>query len=275
MAGTDDTHPAEDDALYVLTALLLTPASFPTVLGDDYPAACRALALEPYEEGYGLVLGQDGTGARWTVVTEDVTLVAGAIAAWDCGIAQELSPDDRTVVGALPGWPLALAVAAPDVPAPYDPEPTEDGSGGKLLLTPPSDSDWGPVQRRMGADEIASRWGSWREQVDAITPAPGVSASREPESPGAKGHPGVRKVLEEARDYLDSPPPPGRIRSAFATSDARTLRVDGPGWSLVARTDDMAFVLLDETPGEVMQVVRGPQLRGLLSALDALATRPS
>ncbi|WP_327179827.1 hypothetical protein OG599_34080 [Streptomyces sp. NBC_01335] len=273
MAGTDDTIAADDDTLYVLTALLLTPASFPTVLGDDYPAACRSLSLEPYEEGYGLVLGQDGAGARWTVVTEDATTVAGAIAAWDCGIAYELSPDDRTVVCALPGWPLALAVAAPGVPAPYDPEPAADG--GALLLTPPSESDWGPEQRRMGADEIAARWASWREQVDAAVPGPGASAAQEPESPGTKGHPGVRRALEEARDYLDSPPPPGRIRSSFASADVRTLRVDGPGWSLVARTDDMAFVLLDDAPGEVLQVRRGTQLLGLLTALDALATRPA
>ncbi|MFD6529443.1 hypothetical protein [Streptomyces sp. NPDC060184] len=272
MAGTDDTITPDDDTLYVLTALLLTPANFPTVLGDDYPAACRSLSLEPYEEGYGLVLGQDGAGARWTVVTEDATTVAGAIAAWDCGIAYELSPDDRTVVCALPGWPLALAVAAPGVPAPHDPEPAADD--GALLLTPPSESDWGPEQRRMGADQIAARWASWREQVDGAAPGPGEGAARE-ESPGKKGHPGVRRALEEARDYLDSPPPPGRVRSSFASADVRTLRVDGPGWSLVARTDDMAFVLLDDEPGEVLHVRRGTQLLGLLAALDALATRPA
>ncbi|MGW2278563.1 hypothetical protein [Streptomyces sp. NPDC001770] len=281
MAGTDDTIAADDDTLYVLTALLLTPARFPTVLGDDYPAACRSLSLEPYEEGYGLVLGQDGAGARWTVVTEDATTVAGAIAAWDCGIAYELSPDDRTVVCALPGWPLALAVAAPGVPAPHDPEPVEDGSGRTLLLTPPSESGWGPEQRRMGADEIAARWGSWREQVDAAGSGPGAPATPgpepepEPETTGTPGNPGVRRALEEARDYLDSPPPPGRIRSSFASADARTLRVDGPGWSLVARTDDMAFVLLDDEPREVLQVRRGTQLLGLLAALDGLATRPA
>ncbi|MEU6590713.1 hypothetical protein ABZ923_16080, partial [Streptomyces sp. NPDC046881] len=40
MAGTDDEAvAAADDALYVLTAVLLTPAQFPSVLGDDYPEA--------------------------------------------------------------------------------------------------------------------------------------------------------------------------------------------------------------------------------------------
>ena len=78
MAATDDAVAADDDALYVLTAVLLTPAKFPSVLGDDYPEACAALGLPPLAAGYGLVLGQDSAGARWTVVTDDVSLVAVA-----------------------------------------------------------------------------------------------------------------------------------------------------------------------------------------------------
>jgi hypothetical protein len=85
----------------------------------------------------------------------------------------------------------------------------------------------------------------------------------------------VRRVLAEARAYVDSPPPLGRVRSSFAPGDARTLRADGPGWSIVARTDDIAFVLLDERPGEVLPVGRGPELPKLLQALDELAVRPS
>ncbi|MBC7308092.1 MAG: hypothetical protein H5T80_14445, partial [Dietzia sp.] len=153
MAGTDeDAVAAEDDALYVLTAVLLTPAQFPSVLGDDYPEACAALGLAPLVDGYGLVLGQDGDGARWTVVTDDVSLVAVAIAAWDCGMEYDLSPDERSVVAALPGWPLAVAVAAPGVPAPHDPAP--EIAGGPALCPPDTDI-WGPAQRRLGADEIA------------------------------------------------------------------------------------------------------------------------
>ncbi len=124
MAETDEEAVATaDDALYVLTAILLTPAQFPSVLGDDYPEACAALGLAPLADGYGLVLGQDGDGARWTVVIDDVSLVAVAIASWDCGMEYDLSPEEHTVVAALPGWPLAVAVAAPDVPAPHDPGP--------------------------------------------------------------------------------------------------------------------------------------------------------
>jgi hypothetical protein len=285
MAGTDeDAVAAADDALYVLTAVLLTPAKFPSVLGDDYPEACAALGLAPLADGYGLVLGQDGDGARWTVVIDDVSLVAVAIASWDCGMEYELSPDERTVVAALPGWPLEVAVAAPGVPAPHDPGPEADD---RPPLTPPDTSVWGPAQRRLGADEIALQWATWREQVDdaafpqpgtAATPGDGGEAADGPDGGGENGpagHSGIRRVLAEARTYIDTPPPLGRVRSSFAPGDARTLRADGPGWSLVARTDDIAFVLLDEEPGEVLPVGRGPELPGLLAALDEMAVRPA
>ncbi|WP_225630177.1 hypothetical protein [Streptomyces solaniscabiei] len=301
MAGTEeDTVAAADDALYVLTAVLLTPAKFPSVLGDDYPEACAALGLPPLADGYGLVLGQDGDGARWTVVIDDVSLVAVAVASWDCGMEYDLSPDERTVVTALPGWPLAVAVAAPGVPAPHDPGPElADGP----LLAPPDTTVWGPAQRRLGADEIALQWAQWREQIDdadfPVPPSDGTGASgpedgaeqeggadtedvdaadtvtRATAAAGAPGHDGVRRVLAEARAYVDTPPPLGRVRSSFAPGDARTLRADGPGWSLVARTDDIAFVLLDDEPGEVLPVGRGPELPGLLDALDKMAVRPS
>ncbi|KUL34020.1 hypothetical protein [Streptomyces regalis] len=289
MAGTDEEAvAAADDALYVLTAVLLTPAKFPSVLGDDYPEACAALGLAPLADGYGLVLGQDGDGARWTVVIDDVSLVAVAIASWDCGMEYDLSPDERTVVAALPGWPLAVAVAAPNVPAPHDPGP-EIAEGPPLA--PPDTSVWGPAQRRLGADEIALQWAMWREQLDDVAfVMPGSSSdAAEPADEGGEpdeaergeqgarqgGHSGIRRVLAEARAYVDSPPPLGRVRSAFAPGDARTLRADGPGWSLVARTDDIAFVLLDDEPGEVLPVGRGPELPGLLEALDKMAVRPS
>ncbi|MFE0807375.1 hypothetical protein ACFW4M_09480 [Streptomyces sp. NPDC058794] len=311
MAGTDeDAVAAAEDALYVLTAVLLTPAKFPSVLGDDYVEACAALGLPPLADGYGLVLGQDGDGARWTVVIDDVSLVAVAVASWDCGMEYDLSPDERTVVAALPGWPLPVAVAAPGVPAPHDPVPE---TADQPALSPPDTAVWGPAQRRMGADEIAAQWAQWREQIDdADFTAPAGSAVGADGGPedgpeagrdtgageaehasadeaevtgrdgatdgagtGAFGHSGVRRVLAEARAYIDTPPPLGRVRSSFASGDARTLRADGPGWSLVARTDDIAFVLLDEEPGEVLPVGRGPSLPGLLEALDRMAVRPS
>ncbi|MCP3818794.1 hypothetical protein NLX86_11940 [Streptomyces sp. A3M-1-3] len=275
MAGTDDIGGSgddsdADDSLYVLTAVLLTPAQFPSVLGDDFPEACAALGLEAYEGGYGLVLGQDSDGARWTVVIDDVSLVAVAIASWDCGMEYDLSPDERTVVVSLAGWPLAVAVAAPGLPAPHDPEPGADGTG-RPPLAPPSAEEWGPAQRRLGADEIALQWAAWREQFDDADAVPAAENA----TAGKPSHAGVRRVLEEAHGYTDTPPPLGRVRSAFASGGARTLRADGPGWSMVARTDDIAFILLDDEPGEVLPVGRGPALPGLLEALDKVAVRPA
>ncbi|MFE4856281.1 hypothetical protein [Streptomyces sp. NPDC056670] len=356
MTGTDEAEAAAtaaDEALYVLTAALLTPAQFPSVLGDDYPEACAALGLGPYAQGYGLVLGQDGAGARWTVVVDDVSLVAVAIASWDCGMEYDLSPDERTVVAALPGWPLELVVSAPNVPAPHDPEPDPEGPP---TLTPPDTSAWGPAQRRLGADAVALQWSTWREQLDpevfgappgaeeaeapsdasdasgtarapvsateGATPDGDAGVAQKTEHPDGSDsltekaehsagsdsasvteetgditspekrdgsdaqaghghqHPGgeesgVRRVLAELRGYLDTAPPVGRVRSTFAPGGARTLRADGPGWSLVARTDDMAFVLLDGCPGDVHPVSRDAELPGLLEALGAIAVRPS
>ncbi|MEW2551387.1 hypothetical protein AB0957_06510 [Streptomyces zhihengii] len=329
MPGSEET--VDDDALYVLTAVLLTPAQFPSVLGDDYPQACLSLALEPYAEGYGLVIGQDAEGARWTVVVDDVSLVAVAIASWDCGMEYDLSPDENSVVAALPGWPLELAVAAPGVPAPHDPVPEE---GDRPPLTPPNTEEWGPAQRRMGADEVAQQWALWREQAgngdaagaaedadaaDTATDAaegagpadtavgaapetdnpqvpeadgpqvPGADAAKAPEAVAetdgagdtggdggeARLAEGLRRALREARAYAEAVPPPGRVRSAFAPGGARTIRADGPGWSMVARTDDMAFVLLDDEPCEVIPVERGPELEALLDVLEKVAVHPS
>lgn len=317
MTDTDDYTQQDDDALFVLTAAMLTPAQFPSVLADDYPQACEVLGLEPARDGYGLLFGQDGGGARWTVAITDTALVACALAAWDCGLEYDLSPDERYVAAALPGWPLPVAVAAPGVPDPHDPSEEE---GGRPPLAPPDLETWGGAQRRLGADEIALRWWAWREQLtdDAVdeAAAPGDEAATEdaPTSEdGAPGgttagdeapvaatapdqtatgdtadevatneasgndaagtvavqHAGVRRALESAEAYLSSPPPPGRVRAAHGA-----VRADGPGWSLVARTDDMAFVLLDDEPGEVHPVRRGPALPALLEALDRLAARP-
>jgi hypothetical protein len=317
MAAAD--HTEGDDELFVLTAAMLTPERFPGVLGDDYPAACAHLGLDPLPDGYGLMFGQDGRGARWTVATTDSAMVACALAAWDCGLEYELGPGEDTLAASLPGWPLPVAVSVPGVPAPHDPEDEVAGPA----LAPPDVSVWGPQQRRLGADEIAVRWHEWRDQLtpaagpdaqpgteDGTPPAadlesaaqtasetepqpriPAQTASdAEPQTPAQTAeetpadptpdtaktpappvsHDGVRRALQCAEEYLRTPPPPGRVRTT-----AGSLRADGPGWSLVARTDDVAFVLLDEAPGEVLPVGRGPSLPPLLEALDKLASAPS
>jgi hypothetical protein len=76
----------------------------------------------------------------------------------------------------------------------------------------------------------------------------------------------VRGVLAAAEEYVRTPPPPGRVRLAYGS-----VRADGPGWSLVGRADDMAFVLLDDAPGEILPVGRGQALPVLMEALGRLA----
>ncbi|MEW2521246.1 hypothetical protein [Actinacidiphila alni] len=301
-------NPEDGDELFVLTAAMLTPGQFPGVLGDDYPAACAELGLEPLAGGYGLVFGQDGGGARWTVVTTDTVTVACALAAWDCGLEYDLAPDENCLAASLPGWPLPVAVAVPNIPAPHDPSEEE---AGRPPLAPPDVSVWGPPQRRLGADEIAVRWFEWRDQLggpaaspssadeaapvtetaDADTdagtdtapaadtdtdsdtsPAADATGAEDRSEPSAAAppsisHSGIRHVLESAEEYVRNPPPPGRVRSGHGGA----VRADGPGWSLVARTDDIAFVLLDDAPGEVLPVGRGAALPPLLEALSRLA----
>jgi len=107
---------------------------------------------------------------------------------------------------------------------------------------------------------------------DADREAPTAESPAEPsDAPPAPGlsHDGVRRALQAAEDYVRNTPPPGRVRNAYGA-----VRADGPGWSLVARTDDMAFVLLDEVPGQVLPVGRGPSLPPLLEALGKLAADP-
>ncbi|MEU4105901.1 hypothetical protein AB0F16_35945, partial [Streptomyces tanashiensis] len=222
MAGTDPIAEADADALFVLTAALLTPARFPSVLGDDYPAACAALGLRPYAEGYGLVFGQDGRGARWTVVVDDVSLVAVAISSWDCGMAYDLSPDERSVVAGLPGWPLPVATVAPGVPAPHDPEPEE---GDPAPLISPSGEEWGPAQRRLGADEVALQWDAWRARVGDEAES---GTARTSEATGATGAdspraPASARPEDQVQAPLQSP------AAAQAPGDAAPAPATGVG----------------------------------------------
>ncbi|MFC5905994.1 hypothetical protein [Streptacidiphilus monticola] len=249
--------PQVGDRFHVLTALLLTPGQFPSVLGDDYPAACAALALEPWADGYGLLLGQTPDGARRTVVCDDAALVGSAVAAWDCGVEYRLQAPDRTLIESVAGWPLALRGGVPHLPEPFDP-PEEPG---RPFLRAPDPQAWGPAQRRLGADDVAKHWLLWREKVAA-------GAQLDPDAPQP---PQVQRILRESRGYTADPPPAGRVRSAPAPDGARMVRADGPGWSLAAHTDDIALVLTDDLPHEVTPIPRTPELPSLLRALDLMA----
>ena len=69
-----------------MTALLLTADEFPGELGESFEAACAAVGVEPVARGYGLVLGQDEQGGRWTQVTRDARGVSSVQSIWNTGL---------------------------------------------------------------------------------------------------------------------------------------------------------------------------------------------
>jgi len=105
-----------------VTAVLCVPDDYPGELGGDYPGACAALDLEPTSDGYGLVLGQDDDGARWTEITagRGVDLVRTVLSVWESGLEAglELRPDE--VLAVRPGWPVACTLGIAGLPAPHD-----------------------------------------------------------------------------------------------------------------------------------------------------------
>jgi len=73
---------------HMVIAVLCASNDYPGELGGDYPSACATLGLEPTPGGYGLVLGQDDDGARWTQVTAGVgvDLVRSVVTVWASGL---------------------------------------------------------------------------------------------------------------------------------------------------------------------------------------------
>ena len=159
------TEESGEEALYVLTAVLLTPAQFPSVLGDDYPEACAALGLEPYADG--LRAGAGAGRRRRPLDGGHRRRIAGGVRHRVMGLrhgVRRCRPTSRTVVAALPGWPLAVAVAAPGVPAPHDPAPElSPGDGPAAART--------AGHRAVGSGAAAARRGRDRAPVGDVARA--------------------------------------------------------------------------------------------------------
>ncbi|MFD5372358.1 hypothetical protein, partial [Streptomyces sp. NPDC127103] len=195
-------------------------------------------------------LGADEVALQWSAWRSQVTDDASS----DAG-----TPAPSAAAGASrPATPAVASPATPSAPSPGTPAEAE---------TRPTTWFDRPSPRKAAPP------------ATAVPPAGGTVSTGSAAAADAVADPyaGVRRALEELRGYLEEPPPIGRVRSTDTGADggARTLRADGPGWSLVARPDDMAFVLLDELPREVLPVARGPRLPALLEGLDAMAVRPS
>ncbi len=142
----------DDDALYVLTAVLLTPAKFPSVLGR-LPGGLRCTDPTP-------AMGTVSCSARTARVhggrsSSTTSPVAVAIASWDCGMEHELSPDERTVLFRTARL-LDVAVAAPGVPARTTPRPAH----GSACAHPTEHRNLGDRPNDgSAADEIALQLG--------------------------------------------------------------------------------------------------------------------
>ncbi|MFE6818198.1 hypothetical protein [Streptomyces sp. NPDC057675] len=216
----------------------------------------------PVPSGLGLPVG----GALVEQRAPGADEVALQWSAWRSQVTDDASSDAGTAapstaaVASRPATPTAASPSTPSAASPGTPAEAE---------AEPRPTTWfdRPSTRKAAPPATA-------ETPAGGTVPPGAAAAADAV---ADPYAGVRRALEELRGYLADPPPIGRVRSTDTGADggARTLRADGPGWSLVARPDDMAFVLLDELPREVLPVARGPRLPALLEGLDAMAVRPS
>lgn len=139
-------------ALECVTAVEMTPEDFPGELGETYPQACAALGVPEREEGYGLSLDQDKTGARWTRLTTDPQAVRSARALWHS-----------------------------EIQFGYEPEETDVRRVGRRRLA-------GPVRSRARRSPRAARptWGSARHR--AVEASSRAAGDGRPDSAGVGGH---------------------------------------------------------------------------------------
>ena len=105
------------------------------------------LRLPASPGGYGLILGLDDDGARWTRATTDVRGIQSVQSIWATGLEAGYEPPDGTVAATLPGWPVECALGLLGLPEPHDPP-------GTAALRPPA-SGWNPARRRAMTDQIA------------------------------------------------------------------------------------------------------------------------
>jgi hypothetical protein len=267
------------ERLSVVTMTVCTPKDFPGALGDDYASACAALTL-PATKGYALIQAQDVAGARWTVISKDVSGVQSALSIEAMGVAYGYLIEARTVVTVRPGWVLNSRLGLIDRPAPHPPLGTS---------TSPARSEgrsaWAPSGRRELADQIA------RE----LEEPPGLSRAEyfqtmygdsdpEPDEPRLVDllrvstdltQPVIQDALTGAWSLAGQERSPGTIRVATAGTGVRMVRATGPSWSLLARprTSGPAVLLLDDAPGAVIDLAGAEGLDDLLDALTGAADR--
>ncbi len=216
----------------------------------------------------------------------------------------DLSPDERTVVAALPGWPSRSPWRPRRCPRRTIPTLSPPTSRSCHRRTPRCGGPRGELC--LGADEIAAQWAQWRADRRRRLPGdrrrrrmPGRRAGRR----GGRGlgrrrgagtdatnrgrYSGRRSRYNGRRRWVRlsrhrrcpagcsrrprlrrhaSAARPGPV--LFRAGDARTLRADGPGGRSSPGRRHRLHPARRGTQAEVLPVGPGPSLPGLLEALD-------
>lgn len=288
--------PATVRRLDTVTVELVTPDDFPGEFAESYEAACGVLGVEPRPAGYALALALDRDGARFSVVSTDVPGASAVLALWHDSILAGFDPAPSTVVATRPGWPVACVFGLADRPMPHDPEPAEHGPP----LRPPEGAARIAAGRRLMADLIAEELATSGGQSQTEYEEPWLMrqydfGDTDPEPPpmrlmdlrtrvrpdAGSSEPDAAVMLTEIHDALQeawalstaSSPPAGAIRCRSVYRSTRVVRASGEGWSLVARTEGPAILLLDTMPGTPLEVGEDPIVHGLAEALTDAADR--
>jgi len=271
--------------LHVVTLMELSPDEYPGEMGTSYGQACAVLRLPASPGGYGLILGLDDDGARWTRATTDVRGIQSVQSIWATGLEAGYEPPDGTVAATLPGWPVECALGLLGLPEPHDPP-------GTAALRPPA-SGWNPARRRAMTDQIADelsesghqsaedyhqarQWHYWNlGETDLIPRQPRLIDLRQPVASTHPARPAADKAIAAAWQLAATArPPAGSVRSGPAwPKPARVVRATGDGWSMVGLTGGPVILLLDETPGRPLDISDTLKTAELLDALTAAAER--
>ena len=279
--------PQPQGELQTVTVVEMSPEDYPGEIADSYGEACTALGVTSVEGGYGLVLDQDETGARWTRVTTDVEGIRSVQSIWNTSIECGYEPSPESVSTTVPGWPVNCALGLAGLPRPHDPhDPPEAVRGQKWPDQVP--------RRRAIADGIAreladtehwdaaqyaeaQRSRAWELGDTDLEPVPPrLIDLSEPLGPGDQDQAVADRALSEAwKLAAAAKPPPGAVRTRKSWPSGQVIRATGSDWTLVARTGPppLLVLLADDAPRRVLDVSDVDQASALLDALTAAAAR--
>jgi len=256
-----------------VTALLLTRRDFPREIAANYEQACKMLCVEPAAKGYGLVLALDDHGGRWTRITRSTSDIGTFLALDASGIVHGLDVDPADVVRDMPGWPVTCTLGLLDRPMPRNP------ATDRPILRSPTGEAARAAAHRVTVAALAEELEVYRSRRDHeqawyddahnfgdyhVGPPPlrmvDLACEPDPEQPRETG------FQAELAAVAAEPKPRGvTVRKMFA--GARVLRVDRPGWSLVARLPDGPHIVVFEDGPPLVDVTRLDPVAGHVARL--------